>query len=132
MICCSTRLTDSSSAHSVYDSLILDENLKCIIDGIVILCKCRCKCFCLRNCSWKSVKNISIFAIILFEAVYNKVTYKFIRYKISCIHILFSFLSKLRTVFDIFSKNISCRNSRNTKFFSNLLCVCSFTCSRCT
>ena len=54
MICCSTRLTDSSSAHSVYDSLILDENLKCIIDGIVILCKCRCKCFCLRNCSWKS------------------------------------------------------------------------------
>ena len=132
MVCCSAVYTCSASGHSVYNIFIRNF----YIDGIIhLLSHCRqsfIQCLCLWDCSRETIQHISFGTVFLIYPVYHEVNYQFIRYKKSLIHICFCFLSKLCSVFNIGSENITCRNMRNIIFLCNFLSLCSFSCSRST
>ena len=61
--------------------------------------------------------------------VYQVLRAQFIRNQKALIHESFCFLTKFCSVLDVCSKDISSRNMRNRILLSNLLCLCSFSCS---
>ena len=129
MISSTTINTSSSSRHTVYNILIWNFNIDRIINLLSHLSKCTIKCLCLWNCTRESIKYISILTIFLVYSVYNKINNQFIRNQKTLIHESFCFLTKFCSVLDVCSKDISSRNMRNRILLSNLLCLCSFSCS---
>ena len=79
MISCSTSYACTSSTHTVYNVLIRDIYVDCIVNLVSQCCKCLIQCFCLWNCSRKTIQNISVLTIILLYAVYYEIYYQFIR-----------------------------------------------------
>ena len=129
MVCSSTANTGTTSTHTVNDILIRYIYINCIIHLLSKLCKCFIKCFCLRNGSRKSIQNISILAVFLIHTVNYEINYQFIRYKKSLIHICFCFFTKLCSLFDISSEDISSRNVWDFVLSCNFLSLCAFSSS---
>ena len=133
-----TSEANSVSALAKYKELAGDYGFTIVDKGIAQtadisllshLSKCTIKCLCLWNCTRESIKYISILTVFLVYSVYNKINNQLIRNQKTLIHESFCFLTKFCSVLDVCSKDISSRNMRNRILLSNLLCLCSFSCS---
>ena len=122
--------TGPSACHPADNRFIWYIHIDRIINGIPHLCQCFIQYFRLWNGTWKSVQDISVPAIFSANSVHQDLYGQFIRYKKSLIHVTLHFFSKLSTVFDIRSENISCRNVRHTVSVGNHFRLCPFSCSR--
>ena len=132
MISSSASYACTTSAHTFYNVLIRNFYVNRIINCIIQFGKCCVQALCLRNGTRETIKDITFLAVILLYAIYDQVAYQLIRNKKSLIHICFCFLSKLCSVFDICTENISGGDVRNLIFLSNFLCLSSFSSSRST
>ena len=132
MISRSTTNAGTSSSHTVNNVLIR----YIYIDGkIHLLAKLIKRCgqaLCLGNRSWKSIQYITIGTIRLLNTINYEITGQFVRHQCALIHISFRFLSKLGSVLDICTEDITCGNVRDSVFLSNLLCLSSFSSPRCS
>ena len=132
VISCTTFHTCTASAHTFHDVLIRHIHIDCIVNFASKFIQSFCQTFCLRNCSWKTIQNIPFSCVLLLDSVNNKVAGQFIRNKKSLIHVSFCFFSKLSTVLDVGTENISCGDVRNSIFRRNFLSLSTFACPRCT
>ena len=73
MICAATAYACTSSRHTAHNILIRHININRIIQFLANFTKCFCQSLSLRNCSRKSIQNISLFCIILSQSVNNKI-----------------------------------------------------------
>ena len=65
----------------------------------------------LGNGPWKSVQYISVFAVLLMDAVQQRMPMvNFIRHKTACIHIGLGFHAQLRAVFNVGPENVPGRD----------------------
>ena len=69
MICCPTGKACAAPGHTVYDVLIRNIHVDCIVNGLTHVAQSFCKALCLGNGPWKSVQYISVFAVLLMDAV---------------------------------------------------------------
>ena len=132
VISCTAFHTCTASAHTFHDVIIRHIHIDRIVNFASKFVQSLCQTFCLRNCSRETIQNIPFPCVILLNSVNNKVAGQFIRNKKSLIHVSFCFVSKLGTVFDVGTENISCGDVRNLIFFRNFFCLCAFTGTRCT
>ena len=73
----------SSTAHTINDHLICKIDLDCIINLLTGSCQSLCQRLSLRDGSWESIEYITVLCIVLVDSVYNKITGKLIRNKLS-------------------------------------------------
>ena len=132
MISCTAFYAGTTTAHTFHDIIIRYIHIDCIVNFASKFVQSLCQTFCLRNCSRETIQNIPFPCVILLNSVNNKVAGQFIRNKKSLIHVSFCFVSKLGTVFDVSTENISCGDVRNPIFRRNFLSLSTFTCPRCT
>jgi len=131
MIGCATVYAGTSSTHSLNDVLIGNLYIDSIINPVTKLCQCLFQYFSLRNGSREAIQNITVLAVILCNTVKKDLNSQFIGNKKTLIHVLLSFFSKLCTVLDVVSENVSRRNMGNTVLLCYHFCLCAFSGSRC-
>ena len=131
MVSCATSYACASSTHTLYNILVRNIYIDCIVHLLSLRFQCLIKRLSLWNCTWETVQYISLRTVILTHTVYNKIYDQFIRNKKSLIHVSFCFVSKLGTVFDVSTENISCGYMRNSILLSDHFCLCTFTCTGC-
>ena len=132
MISRTAGYTGSSSAHSFNDVLIRNFDIDGIVKFRSHLFQGFCQGFGLRNGPRKSVQDESFLCIFPGQPVYYQVNNQLIRYQSTLIHIGLCFLTKLSTVFDIRSEDVSRGDVGNTVLCSDLLCLCALACTGCT
>ena len=132
VIGCTTFHACTATAHTFHDVVIRHIHIDCIVNFASKFVQSFCQTFCLRNCSRKTIQNVAFFGIILLNPVNDKVTGQFIRNKKSLIHISFCLFSKLGTVLDVGTENISCGDVRDSILRRNFLGLSTFACPWCT
>src|SRR5699024_9394295 len=113
MISSSAVNTGSSSGHTVYDILVRDLHIDRIIHLLAHCCKRFVKSLCLRDRTRETIEHISVCTVILLHSVYDQINNQFIRYEQPLIHVGLSLFTKLCTIFDVGTENISCRDMRD-------------------
>ena len=131
MICCPAGKACAASGHTFYDVLIRNIHVDCIVNGLTHVAQSFCKALCLGNGPWKSVQYISVFAVLLMDAVQQHADGNFIRHKTACIHIGLGFHAQLRAVFNVGPENVPGRDMGNLIFCCNLFCLSALAGTRC-
>ena len=108
MVSCATSYACASSTHTLYNILVRNIYIDCIVHLLSLRFQCLIKRLSLWNCTWETVQYISLRTVILTHTIYYKIYDQFIRNKKSLIHISLRFLSKFSSVLNICAENISC------------------------
>ena len=113
-------------AHSRYDVLIRYIHINCIVNLLSHLLQSLCQALCLRNGPREAVQHITVHAVLLLDSVEEHSDCHLIRNQKSLIHELLRLHTKLCSLLDIRSEDISGGNVRNPVFLGNPLSLCSF------
>ena len=87
------------------------------------------KSFCLRNCSWKTVKDKAVLTVVFSYSLFEDTNYNIIRNESTSVHSSLSFKTVFCTVFSSLTKNIACRNLWDIQSIRNNFCLSTFTCA---
>ena len=122
----------AASAHAVNNIAVRNFHIDRVIDlGIQIL-KRACQRFRLRYGSRETVQYVAVSAVFLLNTVHYKIAGQLVRNEQALVHIGLCLIPQFRSVLDICAENITCGDMRNLILLGNLLCLCSFSCSRST
>ena len=108
MEACAACFADSSSCQSCDQFILSYSDVKNLVDLAAMGCKKFIQLLCLINGSRKTIQKESVLAVVLRQSVCRDLDDEIIRNELASVHVRLRFLAQLRTVFDVFSKDVSC------------------------
>ena len=107
MVCSSAFFADTSSGDPLHKLFVTDFEDDHCIELLSVCSQKFVEFLCLVNCSWKTVKKESVFAVIFLESIGRDLTNEIIWNEFAFVHIFLSFFAELCSVFDILSEYVT-------------------------